>query len=211
MKDYLFSLRTAAWRTAGARYNAARRLKRRELFSVVSLTLFSALSVAIAFLQRVYSPQGGTPLDNYLTALAACLGVFLLAVSLIEYGARHGAKADLLHGNAEDLTAFQQKAAQQIARLDSGVALTWGEVNGLREEGDAIKARCTENHAPVDDRLFTAQHRLADEFKDPSGKPRFGRAFAVSAWLSWSLASDWYFFVLWLVTIAATAYTYCFI
>ena len=73
MTDFLLALRTTVWRTAGARYNAARRLKRREFMSVLSLALLSSLSVAIAFLQRIYSPQGGTPLDNYLTALQVVL------------------------------------------------------------------------------------------------------------------------------------------
>ena len=44
MKDFISDLRTTAWRTAGARYNAARRLKQRETFSTVNLALLSALT-----------------------------------------------------------------------------------------------------------------------------------------------------------------------
>ena len=83
MKDFLVSLRTMAWRTAGARYNAARRLKRREWFSTFSLASLSALSIAVAFAQRIYSPQSGTPLDNYLTAMSVSLDLPLPATGAV--------------------------------------------------------------------------------------------------------------------------------
>ncbi len=164
MRDFLFSLRTDAWRTAGSRYNAARRLKRREFVSTVSLAFFSALTVALAFLQRVYAAQPGSQIDNYLSALSACLGVFLLAISLIEWGAANGAKADALHRNAEALNAFSRKIAQTIAELGTGVAVTWGTVDQLRSEYEATKESCTHNHEPLDDRLFLVQKRMSTEF-----------------------------------------------
>lgn len=63
MQDYLRALRMDAWRTAGSRYNAARRLRRRETFSAASLAFFSAMSVAVAFLQRIYASPASAP-DN---------------------------------------------------------------------------------------------------------------------------------------------------
>ena len=59
-------LKTDAWQTAGARYNAARRLKRRDLFATISLSLFSAIGVGLAVVQKIYNPQSGSTLDNYL-------------------------------------------------------------------------------------------------------------------------------------------------
>lgn len=211
MRDFLLMLRRMAWRTAGARYNAARRLRRREFVSVVSIALLSSLSVAIAFLQRVYSPRGGTPLDNYLTALAGCFGIFLLAISLVEYGARHGAKADALHQSAEDLTALHIEIAQRIAELNSESAVSADAVSALREKYEATKSRCRENHEPIDDRLFLARQRLSKEFRGDNGEPRMS-AYA-SAWARsvWFLSSVWYLGLLWLAAIAATAGTFLFV
>jgi len=55
MKKYIQKLRTDAWRTGGARYNAGRRLKRRDLFATLSLSLFSATGVSLAVVQRKLS------------------------------------------------------------------------------------------------------------------------------------------------------------
>lgn len=106
MDNYLAGLRVDVWLTSGARYNAARRLRRRENVSVFRLALFSALSGALPFAQRVYA-QSGSSLDNYLTTFSAALGIFLLAISLIEWGAKTGAVAETLHKNAEQLNALQ--------------------------------------------------------------------------------------------------------
>lgn len=211
MIDFLQTLRTTVWRTAGGRYNAARRLRRREFMSVLSLALLSSLSVAIAFLQRIYSPQGGTPLDNYLTALAGCFGIFVLAISLVEYGAKHGARADSLHQCAEELTALQQEIAQCTAELNSGSSTTWDTVSALRAEYDTTKSRCRENHEPIDDSLFRAQRRFSPEFLGGNGKPQMNALESVWVRSLWFLSSVWYLALLWVAAIGAIAGAFCFV
>ena len=179
--------------------------------SVLSLALLSSLSVAIAFLQRIYSPEAGTQLDNYLTALAGCFGIFLLAISLVEYGARHGAKADALHQSAEDLTALQQKIAQCMAELKSGSSVTWDVVSALRVEYETMKSRCRENHEPIDDRLFVSQQRFAAEFLGANGEPQMNAIESAWIWSAWSLSSVWYLALLWVAAIGAIAGTFYFV
>jgi hypothetical protein len=198
MRAFLVDLRTKAWRTAGARYNASRRLKRREWWSTCSLALLSALSIAVAFAQKVYSPTPGTPLDNHLSSLAVGIGVLLLVVSLLEWGAGYGARAEALHRNAELLTAFQIKLAMNIAQIDSGTAATAEEVDSLRREYDDVKDKCTTNHLPRDDALFRAQRRLDDEFKI-SGEPVMGRLRSGWTHLTWNLSELWFFALIWLL------------
>lgn len=206
MKDFLSSLRTDAWRTAGSRYNAARRLKRRELVSTVSQAFFSAATVALAFLQKIYVSQSGSSIDNYLTALSVCLGVFLLVISLIEWGSGNGAKADALHLNAELLNAHSRKIKQKICEIDSGVPGSWILANDLRAEYEAIKASCRENHDPLDDALFLAQKRFSAEFL-VEGVPAVSRfaAFWISARHSW--ASIRSFTLYWVILIGLVACT----
>ncbi|KWR90420.1 hypothetical protein RM96_09335 [Cupriavidus sp. IDO] len=52
-------------------------------------------------------------------AMAATFGVFLLVISLLEWGARYEAQAEVLHRNAEGLTAFQWKVAQCLPQMDT--------------------------------------------------------------------------------------------
>ena len=203
MREFMRSLRTQAWRTAGARYSAARRLRRRELFSTVSLALFSALSVAVAVVQRVYGVQQGIAWENYWAALSVALGVFLLVISLMEWGARNGAQADALHRNAEALTAFQLKVGQRLSELESGTPIAWIDVEAMRVEYEGIKRECQYNHEPLDDLQFRASKRLAPEFGAPSGLPQISKAHAAWVWLRWFLASVWYFAIFWIAIIGA--------
>ncbi len=208
MKEFLSELRTTAWRTAGARYNAARRLKQREWLSTFSLAALSALTIAVAFVQKVYSPTAGTPLDNYLSALAMALGVFLLVISLLEWGAGYGAKAEALHRNAELLTAFHRKCAQVLAQMDAGRVLTDSETNDLRGEYESIRDKCAQNHTPRDDELFRANQRLAPEFADAKGAPKMGNLDSLITKILWRLSEIWFFAAVWLVVFGALTYAW---
>lgn len=209
MKRFISDLRTRAWRTSGSRYNAARRLKQRETFSTISLAMLSASSVAAAVAQRIYSPQAGTSLDNYLTAISIALGVFLLALSLLEWGAAYGAKADALHRNAEDLTAYHLKLEHVLARMDSGKVVEDSEIDALRVEYETIKDRCPYNHSPSDHELFRAQQRMAPEFGAINGKPVMTKLVALLVKARWEWSTIWFFLLIWIVIAIAGAYAMC--
>lgn len=170
------------------------------MFATISLSLFSAVGVGLAVVQKVYSPQSGSPLDNYLTALSVCLSVFLLVVSLIEWGAGNSVKSDRLHQNAEELSAFWRRLDLVILDLNSNSPsqIKASDMAVYLKEYDDIKAKCGFNHDPLDNHLFVATQRHADEFKK-NGKEAY-------CWLEerWFLfrsifSSVWYFVSLWLV------------
>lgn len=204
MKAYLTNLRTDVWRTSSARYNAARRLRRREIFSTLSLAMFSAMSVAIAFIQRIYAAPSSNA-DNYITTLSASLGIFLLTISLVEWGARTGAMAEALHYNAEQLNSLQRTIALRLALADSGSPVGRTDAEGMAAAYEAVKMACPHNHQPIDDEYFRATQRNAPEFVDASGQARMGSFQACWSGLKWYTASIWYFAVLWLLLIASLA------
>jgi len=209
MSDFLKKLRTDVWRTPSARYNASRRLKRREIFSTISLALFSSMSVAVAFVQRIYAvPASGA--DNYLTALSACLGIFLLTISLTEWGASTGAKAEALYKNAEDLNGLQRKLALQLSKLEFGQTLGWPEVDALAGEYESTKSSCRHNHEPIDDSYFRAVKRASAEFLNEDGSPAIGTIAAKLVTLRWHWASLWYFASFWIVIVVALILPFCF-
>lgn len=188
----LEKLQKDAWRTSSARYNAARRLRRRELFATVSLALMSALTVAIAFIQRIYATASSYA-DNYLTTISASLGIILLTVSLVEWGYKTGSMAEALHQNAEKLNNFWRKIAFQIAAHKAGGPLTWNDVKGFADEYDIIKADCRYNHDPIDDAYFRAHHQ--NEFISLTLWEM------AKKWIIWQASSLWYFALLWLLLI----------
>ena len=174
MSDFLQRLRTQAWRTSGARYNAARRLKRRDWLATFSIAMFSAIGIVLAVVQKIYVQKSTPELDSYITVVSACIGLFVLVISLIEWGTSGSVRADALHRNAELLNKFQRKIEQDMA---SPGELGESIVTVRREEYEAIKAGCPYNHEPMDDVLFRAQQRLSKEFREDlkaDGKPQMG-------------------------------------
>lgn len=159
------------------------------------------MTVAIAFIQRVYAPPSSAA-NNYFTALSASLGVFLLTISLVEWGAKTGSIADALHQNAEKLNAMQRKIGIKIAATAAGNPVTWQETQALSDEYEAIKADCRHNHQPIDDEYFCAKQRTAVEFCDASGNPVVSQNDARRASALWHLSSVWYFAGLWLVVLS---------
>lgn len=196
MNEFLQRLRTQAWRTSGARYNAARRLKRRDWLATFSIAMFSAIGIALAVVQKVYVQKSTPELDNYITVISACIGLFCLVISLIEWGTSGSVKADALHRNAETLNEFQRKVEQDLAaptKIDDVVA------TDRRKEYETIKAGCACNHEPVDDELFRAQQRLSKEFREglkSDGTPKM--SWMAARWAElldlWSSIRAFFFF-----------------
>lgn len=207
MKDFLQSLRTQAWRTSGSRYNAARRLKLRDWIATFSIAIFSALGIALAVAQRVYVHDGTPALNDYLTVFSACVGLFVLVISVIEWGSSGAVKADALYRNAELLNRHQRKIEQALSAAGEPSEMV---VTGLREEYEVIKDGCSYNHEPVDDAMFLSQQRLSKEFRVEGkidGKPKLswieGRWAALM--YQWSSAKAFLFF--WFVIIALVVST----
>lgn len=199
LQVFLTDLRTNAWRTEGARFNAARRLRRRDWFATFSIGIFSAFGIGVSFVQKVYEATAGTPADKYLTALSVCLGLFVIVISLIEWGASGSVKAESLYQNAQELNAFQRKLAQVLAEIGGGRVLVADEVTEFREEYERIKGGCAHNHEPVDDQLFLAQQRFNTDFSTLFRRPK-------PSWLeaTWRKAQSilsvvWYFGLFWIV------------
>ena len=163
-----------------------------------SIGAFSAAGIAVAFVQKVYEVTAGTQADKYLTALSVCLGLFVIIVSLIEWGASGAVRAELLYQNAQKLNAFQRKLGQRLAEIADGRSCSSDEATALRDEYEQIKMECTHNHEPVDDRLFLAQRRLDSEFVRLFRRAKPGWFEAKWAWILslWSVV--WYFGFFWL-------------
>jgi len=195
MKRFISDLRRRAWRTAGARYNAARRLRRQETVSNVSLAMLSVLSIAVSVVSMV-NPSA-TP--NAWWGLSIVLGVFLLATSLIVWKSAYGEKAGALHRNAEELTAYRIKLESVLARMDSGGVFEMSDVDVLRDDYDYIKKLCAYNHEPCDDNFFIRQHRFSDEFRLDRGCSSVGFWRSNFDAIKWFFAPLWVFFVIWLV------------
>jgi conflict system pore-forming effector with SLATT domain len=196
LQAFLSDLRTAAWRTAGGRYNATRRLKRRDWLGTFSIAAFSGIGVALAFFQKAYALKTGSAIDNYITTLSVCIGLFVIVISLAEWGSANILNAEMLYRNAEHLGELQRKIALVLANRETQ-PITGDVAEQLRQEYEHIKRQCPVNHEPIDDRLFMARYRQSAEFCAPDGKSRMTGPHASWIYLAGVVHSIWYFVVLW--------------
>lgn len=198
MKDSLEELRKKAWRTASARYNSARRIRRKDIFSTLSLSLFSASIIAVAFIQKIFVISGSS-LDNYLTAISACLGLLILVLTLVEWAGGSGVKADALYRNAEELNDFQTRISIIVECEKKAPSLTVEQYEKLALEYAKIRTSCSYNHEPVDDTYFISKHRFSDEFRKSDNVPAMTCFESFCATLAWKFASTYFYILTWVV------------
>lgn len=182
--EHLLKLRTTAWITAGARYNAVRRLQRRSRLSLITISLLSGAGVLAPFLL----PQG-SPASQF----SAFLAMLVLVVGIIETASEFGAKAAMLFANAENLNAFQSRLGTKLPTAP----LSSQELEGFDAEYQRIKKEIQYNHEPVDFDRFKLQHGSSPEFVRGNGSPAFDWLESLWVRLAYEMHSVWWLVALW--------------
>lgn len=205
IEDSLARLFRAAKITAGARFNAARRWEKRDWFATFSIAMFSAISVGIAIVQKIYAFRTGSLVDNYLTALSVSVGIFVIVISLIEWGINARRNAEYLLKNAEDLTCFKHKLTLRINLIKDGFALPYEEAKQLEAEYEQIKRSCPVNHEPVDKNLFLIENPTLSEFATEGKIQKINSIRMVRVQLESLLSGIRYFLIFWAIILGLLA------
>lgn len=190
--DFLERLRTTAWKTAGARYNASRRLQRRSRFSLITISLLSGVGVVAPFLIDASSAAA---------KFSAFLAMLVLVIGIVEGASDFGLRAATLFTNAEDINAFQSR----LGAPSSGVN-TEDVCARLDAEYQAIKRRSQFNHEPIDLERFILQHNSAPEFARAGGGKAYGTLQACWIFLAYSLHSVWWLALFWMIALGGFAF-----
>jgi len=166
IEDELTAIRHRAWSTAGARYNAARRLRMRSKLSLATISLISAIGVSVPLIS-----SSGLAADKevLLNLYAALLSLFILVVAVIEGASGFDVKADALHRNAEALTAFRTRVGIALACSERHTAEV---LDDFASEYEQILGACGINHDAIDFELLQA-HRPGDFQLSPDGTRLF--------------------------------------
>lgn len=189
--DIIQRLRTTAWKTAGARYNASRRLQRRSRFSLITISLLSGVGVVVPFLVEASSSAG---------KFSAFLAMLVLVIGIVEAASEFGLRGATLFSNAEDLNAFQSRLGSCIDR-----GMPEDAYDRLNDEYQAIKRRSQFNHEPIDLQRFILQHNLAPEFVSGGRDRAYGAARACWIFLAYSLHSVWWLALFWVIALVGFA------
>ncbi|NIZ01904.1 SLATT domain-containing protein [Thalassospira lucentensis] len=133
-------LSNKAWKTAGARFNAYRRLKAKNAASIFFISMLSLVCIFINLFEVF-------PADHRESA-SLIFSVLVIIVSLVESSKDYSLKADRLHANALEINSF-------IDRLKFMQSVGKDEI----EEYHGILRSCPENHEIDDLKVFMMQHR----------------------------------------------------
>ena len=146
-------------------------------------------------------PPNSIP-DRYLTALSVCLGLFVVVISLVEWGYGGALKAETLYRNAEELNAFQRRLEQLLAEIADGHTVANSHITESRENYEKIKGSCPHNHEPMDDKMFLAQHQHSPDVSALFGHRRLNLIESTYFRLVWFMGALWYFGVFWVIVLA---------
>ena len=132
--------KTDVWTTAGARFNAHRRLRNKQNASIFCISLLSLFNISIVIFEILPTKYN----DN----ASLLFSVFIIMVSLLEFSKDYATKGERLHVNAMAINDFNKNLTLH-QNLDQA----------LLDEYQRIKNSCAENHEPYDMELFRIQHR----------------------------------------------------
>ena len=158
LNDYIDSLRSRLWKTKGSRFNAYRRLKRRQQVSIFSISVLSVYGISIPVIQAVLDTTSCPRTNNLYTVISLTLSVFILVLSLLEGANDYSGKSEKMHANAVKISSLYSELEVFLVRNDDPVDL--GEkVDDIQRRYSKLIEECPDNHEPEDYLEFQAQHR----------------------------------------------------
>ena len=150
----LEQLYNRVWRTAGARFNAARRLRRRARLSQVTMGVISTY-VVIAALTPRFVDISATASAAIVELVLVAASLMVLCLTLLEAGRTNIIEAERLFRSANLLSGLRNRI-----EADRGSSSLDPDKSGdYRREYSGLVAQWEENHEPIDDLLFQAEHR----------------------------------------------------
>lgn len=126
-----------------ARFNAAERLERKHLVSVVALSTVSLYFVGLSVWQAVYAPVIGEPANRLITLVSIMSSICTLVLALIEAMNDYKMKAHHMHTCALAVNDLLQE--MRLQQTDDPAV-----VQDFRRRYNAVVRGCPFNHARVD-------------------------------------------------------------
>jgi hypothetical protein len=126
-----------------ARFNAAERLERKSLISVVALSIVSLYFVGLSVWQAVYAASLSEPANRLITLVSIMSSICTLVLALIESMNDYKIKAHHMHACALAVNDL----LQELRLLQTNDAAV---VQDFRRRYSAVVRGCPFNHARVD-------------------------------------------------------------
>ncbi|MCF2870874.1 SLATT domain-containing protein [Octadecabacter sp. G9-8] len=136
--------------TKGARFQAARRHKRRAIASTWAVTALSLYVFSSTSYLAVYDVAGAPNVEKPLILMSIVMSAFIIAFTVLEQGKKHDLKAELFLRCAQGVQELHD-------RLDfvhrTGAHVT-GEIESTVRKYNELLNSFSENHSETDFRTF---------------------------------------------------------
>lgn len=147
-------LMSKMWLTLGARFNAGRRLRAMQRWSLLTSSVMS-LYVIVASAAPLIIPLGLTPKENgALNLVLIGVAIFILILTLLESMGTYELRAERLHECATEISELRNEFD---IRLQIGL-LGGEEILDFQRRYDSIVRRYPANHEPVDELLYRTRY-----------------------------------------------------
>jgi len=148
MNDSRQDLQKLIWKTKGARFNASRRLKKRNvvLTFITSFSSIHLLSISIIQLSNLIALNPNQ--SKWLGFVSIILSIIILVYGLIEGSKEHGINSERYHACGIELGKAYTKLRYSEDDYTSDVL----------NEYNSILERYSLNHEPIDFDFFKTEH-----------------------------------------------------
>jgi SMODS and SLOG-associating 2TM effector domain family 5 len=167
-----------------ARFNAAKRLERRQSASTLAFALAGVIGFLLPFYVLLFKDALTLHTKNVLDFTAYVTGALSLLVGLIEQAKDYPAKAHRFHQCGRRVNAL-------VRRLAFASPHDY-DLYPLIEQYERALEECGENHDDIDYDIATAQQQLEEAYDKEAAKRELKRLKLIeSATIYWLYAATW--------------------
>ena len=159
-------LNNRIWRTKGSRFNAYRRLAKKNSTLTFVTSCSSIHLLAISIIQLTNLVTISTNQSQWLSFISIIISIIILAYGLYENGKEHGLKSERHHSCGIELDGCYSKL-QFIPSTETD------KISAIANEYNQITAKYLLNHETIDDIYFQLQN--PDDFPNIAKISKFKR------------------------------------
>lgn len=170
------------WKTKGSRFNAVRRLNKKNQWSIASISILSVYGISIPIIQSNMDSTQCPQVNSWYNLIAILLSIFILVLSLLEGSQNYQVRAERLHKNAMEISELHSKL-DYLSRCQSQDKRLSSKLEKIAMEYENLVSNCPENHEIDDYTLFRVQHRDSFKICKPYAKYIEIKLFLQNYWL----------------------------
>ena len=178
------------WRTAGARFNASRRLKHCNQLSALAIAVLSSYLLAISVIQMQYADylNDHDGLNRLLGVVSVIGSVLIIVASLTEWAKDFSSRANRVFDNATNIKSLRTRQ-ELVGAGGYPQDVLFEKLDAIRMDYEQLTGQGSPNHEPIDDLLFRARN-----YRDPhpSFKMSWLQSMAIRLWCH--LIAYWFYF-----------------